>query len=51
MNSKQQKASAMNSRLNYLIDSGLSADEIKKAMDGFLITIKFIRNIKAKRTR
>ena len=49
LNSKQRKATALNARLNYLVDSGLGADEIKILMPNFNITVSFINNIILKR--
>ena len=47
MGAKQQKAIARNSRLNYLIDSGVSAMDIK--MDLKSLNLKFIERIIQKR--
>lgn len=49
MLTKQRKAKALNARLNYLVDSGLSAEQIKMQMNGFKVSINFIKNIIDKR--
>jgi len=51
MSGKQAKAKVLNSRLNYLIDSGLDAEEIMLNMSQFKTTINFINNIIIKRNR
>lgn len=49
MNSKQRRALSESTRLNYLVDSGISAEEIKELLPK--TSLSFIENIISKRNR
>ena len=51
MNANRAKQIAANARLNYLVDMGLSADEIYKEIEQHRLSLKFIENIVIKRNR
>tara|TARA_R110000868_G_scaffold1454_4_gene11488 strand:+ start:243 stop:413 length:171 start_codon:yes stop_codon:yes gene_type:complete len=51
MKANRVKQIAANVRLNYLVDMGLSADEIYKEIEQHWLSLKFIENIVIKRNR